>query len=110
MEGVGGPSLERSVHALAPGGLIVLYSAAAGEPARIGLGDFRGAAARIFAFFIYRSGADTFGRDLSYLARLVGGGRLHPQIGLETSWRDTRAAMADLRDRKVAGKVVLAID
>ncbi|MBV9280555.1 MAG: zinc-binding dehydrogenase [Chloroflexi bacterium] len=111
MEGVGGPSLERSLHALAPGGLIVLYGSAAGQPARIGLPDFRGAAGgRIQGFFIYQTGTDTFGRDLTYLARLTGEGRLRPQIGLELGWRELGAAMEALRNRKVNGKVVLSID
>jgi len=42
MEGAGGPSLERSVGALAPEGVAVLYGASTQEPARIGLFDFAG--------------------------------------------------------------------
>lgn len=111
MEGVGGRSLEKSVQALAPGGLVVLYGGAAGEPGRIGLASFRGVpAARIQSFLIYTTGTDTFGQDLSYLAQLVGDGRLRPQIGTETSWRNLGAAVAALRDRRVYGKLVLTID
>jgi NADPH:quinone reductase-like Zn-dependent oxidoreductase len=111
LEAVGGASLERSLHALAPGGLVVLYGGAAGQPACIGLFDFRAApGSRIQPFFIYQTGTDTFGRDLSYLAKLVGEGRLQPQIGMEVSWRELGKAMAALRDRRVQGKVVLLID
>jgi NADPH:quinone reductase-like Zn-dependent oxidoreductase len=111
MEGVGGPSLERSVRALAPGGVVVLYGGASGLPAQLGLGDFRGApGGRVQGFFVYQTGVETFGRDLTYLARLIGEGRLQAPIGLELSWRDVGRAVAALRDRQVNGKVVLTVD
>jgi len=110
MEGVGGRSLERSVHALAPGGGVALYGAAGGEPARIGLVDFRGCpGARIQSFFIYSTDVETFGRDLAFMARLMDEGKLRPQIGLEVSWRDVGAAVEALRGRRVRGKAILRI-
>jgi len=51
-----------------------------------------------------------FGRDLEYLARLMGEGKLQPQVGLEVSWKDLGRAMSALRNRQVNGKVVLRID
>ena len=111
MEGVGGRSLERSVHALAPDGIVVLYGGASGQPAKIALGDFRGAAGgRIQGFFVYETGPDTFGEDLAFLARLIGERRLEPQVGLQLSWRDIGRAAAALRARQVNGKVVLTLD
>ncbi|MGH2372345.1 MAG: zinc-binding dehydrogenase [bacterium] len=111
LEGVGGMSLERSLHSLAPGGLVVLYGGASGQPARVSLADFRNApGGRIHGFFIYRTGTDTFGQDLSYLGQLVGEKRLRPQIGMEVSWQQLDTAFAALRDRQVKGKVVLIID
>lgn len=111
MEGVGGPSLERSVRALAPGGVIALYGAVSGQQARVGLGDFAsGRGGRIQSFFVYETGTETFGVDLALLARLVAGGRLRPQIGLMVSWRDLGRAVEALRRRQVAGKVVLNVD
>jgi NADPH2:quinone reductase len=111
LEAVGGASLERSLHALAPGGVVVLYGGAGGAGARVGLGDFsRGHRGRIQSFFIYETGVETFGRDLGFLATLLGSGQLQAQIGLEVSWRDLGAAVAALRDRKVNGKAVLHID
>ncbi len=111
LEGVGGPSLERSVGALAPGGVVQLYGAAAPEPAKLSLASFRNAPhSRIEPFFIYQTGEETFGRDLAFMARLVAEGRLQPQVGLEVSWREVVAALAALRDRRVRGKVVLRID
>ena len=111
MEGVGGPSLERSVHALAKDGVVALYGSASGVPARIGLGDFSaGPLGRIQSFFIYQTGVETFGKDLGFLARLVGEGRLRPQVGLDVSWRQLGMAVEQLRSRQVSGKVVLRID
>jgi NADPH:quinone reductase-like Zn-dependent oxidoreductase len=42
MEGVGGPSLERSLHALNPDGMVVLYGRASEQPGRVALADFGG--------------------------------------------------------------------
>jgi NADPH:quinone reductase len=112
MEGVGGPSLERSLRALARAGVVVLYGRASGEEARVGLGSFTsgGHLGRIQSFFIYETDVRTFGRDLGFLASLLGSGQLEPQIGLEVSWRDLGTAVAALRDRRVNGKAVLLVD
>jgi NADPH2:quinone reductase len=112
MEGVGGHTLERSVRALAPRGIAVLYGAADPEPARIGLLDFltaRAAGARVQAFLIYETGSSTFGADLGRLAGMVGAGSLQPQVGLAVDWHEIDRATAALRDRRVLGKVVLLI-
>jgi NADPH:quinone reductase-like Zn-dependent oxidoreductase len=111
LEGVGGPSLERSLRALARAGVVVLYGRASGEEARVGLGSFSsGQLGRIQSFFIYQTGVETFGRDLAFLASLLGRGQLEAQIGLEVSWRDIATAVAALRDRKVKGKAVVLFD
>jgi NADPH:quinone reductase-like Zn-dependent oxidoreductase len=111
LEGVGGPSLERSLRALARAGVVVLYGGASGEGARVALSSFNpGHLGRIQSFFIYETDVATFGRDLAFLARLLGSGQLEAQIGLEVSWRDFGTAVSSLRDRKVNGKVVLHVD
>lgn len=109
MEGVGGPSLERSVGALTPDGTVVLYGASTEEPARIGLFDFAGGlGGAVRSFGVYSKGIDTFGQDLSYLARLVGDGTLVAPVGLEEGWRELGPALEALRDRRVRGKAVLS--
>ncbi|MBI3972566.1 MAG: zinc-binding dehydrogenase [Chloroflexi bacterium] len=111
MEGVSGPSLARSVRALARNGVVVLYGGASGVPAQLGLMDFRHApGARVQGFFVYETGVETFGNDLAYLARLIDQRRLQPPIGLELSWRELGRAVAALRDRQVDGKAVLTVD
>ena len=44
------------------------------------------------------------------MAREIGAGRLHPQIGLETSWRDPLGALTALRERAMEGKAVFLVD
>ena len=65
----------------------------------------------MYAFFIYESGEPpTFGADLGVLVAEVGAGRLHPQLGLESSWRNPEAAVEALRERSIEGKAVLLVD
>jgi NADPH:quinone reductase len=111
MEGVGGPSLPRSVRATAPHGVVVLYGAATGQPGSISLSDFGGRpGVRIQGFFIYQTDVSTFGRDLEYMARLMGEGRLKPQVGLQVSWKELGRAIDALRNRQVNGKAVLTVN
>jgi NADPH2:quinone reductase len=110
MEGVGGASLERSLHSLQPNGVIVLYGRASDQPGRVGLPDFRGRMARIQSFFVYQTDVATFGVDLAYLAGLIDDGLLKAEVGLEVSWHELDRALDALRNRQVDGKVVLRID
>jgi NADPH2:quinone reductase len=111
MEGVGGPSLPRSLQVTAPFGVVALYGAATGQPGPISLSDFRGhPGVRVQGFFIYETDVSTFGRDLEYMAGLMGEGKLKPQVGLQVGWTELGRAIAALRDRQVNGKVVLTID
>ncbi len=112
LESAGGSSLEASISLVAPGGTIASYGNSSNSPARVSFGDFRGrAGARIVAFFVYESGEPPFfGDDLKTLADMVAEGSLHPQVGLETSWRDANTALASLAGREVNGKAILLVD
>jgi hypothetical protein len=44
------------------------------------------------------------------MANEIGAGRLHPQVGLEASWRDPLGALSALRERAMEGKAVLVVD
>jgi NADPH2:quinone reductase len=111
MEGVGGPSLQRSVQVTAPHGVVMLYGAATGQPGSLPLSDFGGRpGVRIQGFFVYQTDVSTFGRDPEYMARLMGDGKLKPQVGLQVSWKELGRAIAALRDRQVNGKVVFTIN
>ena len=54
-------------------------------------------------------GDDPFGRDLHYLARLVGEGKLDPQLAGVLPWEGIEGAMQRLQDRDVAGKFALTL-
>jgi NADPH:quinone reductase-like Zn-dependent oxidoreductase len=109
LEGVGGQVLVDAVHHLAPGATLTTYGIASGSPrSKLAFFDFASAPlARIIGFFLYATGVDTFGTDLAMLADFVQRGTVVPQLGLVKDWSDTRGALDALRQRTVAGKVVL---
>jgi NADPH:quinone reductase-like Zn-dependent oxidoreductase len=111
LESVGGPVLEASLRSLEAGGVAVLYGSVAGEPARISLASFAGRhGVSLRSFYIYQTGVETFGQDLAFLVALMADGRLHPQIGMTTSWRSAADAIQAFSGRRVHGKVVLLVD
>jgi NADPH:quinone reductase len=110
LESVGGATLTQAVNALAADGIAVVFGNSSNEPSTIGFADLRGnPRRRVHGFGVYTSG-DGLGDDLGFLVRLVAEGRLHPHVGTPWSWQDGPAALAALRDRKVNGKAILAID
>jgi NADPH2:quinone reductase len=111
LDSVGGPVLEASIRAMAPGGVVVLFGRASDQPAQVSLPGFAGKhGVSIRSFYIYQTGVDTFGEDLAFLARLVGDGRLRPLIGAERSWGEAAAVVRALRERRLHGKAVLLVD
>jgi hypothetical protein len=54
-------------------------------------------------------GNEPFGRDLAYLATLVGEGRLDPQLAGALPWEEIEGAMQRLQNRDVAGKFALTL-
>jgi NADPH:quinone reductase len=114
VEGVGGASLSAAIQRIAPFGTVVSFARTDERdvmfPTAALFRDAPGASVRglyVFAELPRRAGG---GPDLARLAELVATGDLHPQIDLETSWRDAPAAIDALLDRRVAGKAVLHID
>jgi NADPH2:quinone reductase len=109
LDGVGGRVLLDAVHRLAPRGTATAYGVAGGrEPTPLHFFDFA-PLARLIGFFIYGTDERTFGRDLGVLAGLVADGRLTVPRGVEADWAQTGTALDALRERRVAGKVVLTI-
>ena len=107
VDGVGGDVLVQAVHRLAPGGTLTAYGVAGGGTSTLAFYDFA-PLSRMLAFFIYRTGEETFGEDLRVLAELVAARQLDPRLGLVRDWTDTAAAVDALRKRSVTGKVVLS--
>ena len=64
--------------------------------------------ASIVPFSYWRSGASD-ADDLATLVRLVAGGRLHPEIGLQADWHETPDVLVALGERRVRGNAVLTI-
>ncbi len=111
LESAGGASLAMALRHIAPNGTIVIFGNSSQQPTTISFGDFAGhAMARIQSFFSYLSGPpESFGEDFAVLVSLVAAGKLHPQIGIEASWRDVAQVMEVLRERRVSGKAVFRV-
>jgi len=112
LESVGGESLTAALRLVGRDGIVVMFGNSSGQEARVAFGSIMAAPhARLYAFFIYESGEPpTFGADLALLATMIGAGRLQPQVGLETSWRDPLGALEAVRQRSLEGKAVLTVD
>jgi len=113
VDGVGGTVLRDAIHRLRSRGTVVAYGVAGGrEPTPLAFYDFGGepALGRLVGFFVYATGEETFGTDLAALAGLVADGRLRVDRSATRDWGETREALADLRERRVTGKVVLTLE
>lgn len=112
LESVGGESLTAALRLVGRDGVVVMFGNSSGQEARVAFGSIMAAPhARLYAFFVYESGdPPTFGADLSTLAKHIAAGQLHPQIGVESSWRDAEGALEALRQRTMEGKAVLVVD
>ena len=112
LESVGGESLTQALRLVAADGTVVMFGNSSGQDSAVTFGRIMGRPhARLYAFFVYASGEPpTFGADLALMAAEVAAGRLHPQVGLEASWRDPLSALDALRERSLEGKAVLLVD
>jgi NADPH:quinone reductase len=113
VEGVGGASLSAAIRRVAPLGTVVSFARSDESdvtfPTSALFRDAPGASVRGLYFFAELPRRAGGGADLARLAQLVADGDLHPQIDLETSWREPRGAIEALLDRRIAGKAVLRI-
>jgi NADPH2:quinone reductase len=112
LESVGGQSLTTALRLVGRDGTVAVFGNSSGEDSSVSFAGFGGHPhARLYAFFVYESGEPpTFGADLGAMAAEIAAGRLHPQVGLESSWRDPMAALEALRERSMEGKAVLIVD
>jgi NADPH:quinone reductase-like Zn-dependent oxidoreductase len=112
LESVGGESLTAALRLVGRDGVVAMFGNSSGQESTVAFQQFGGRAhARLYAFFVYESGEPPmFGQDLGVIANEIGAGRLHPQVGLEASWRDPLGALSALRERAMEGKAVLVVD
>ncbi|MEU3169525.1 zinc-binding dehydrogenase [Streptosporangium sp. NPDC006930] len=107
LETVGGPHLVAAWALLAPGAILHSIGWAGAEPAVFPAGStfFPGQARTLSSF----GDAAAVGADLSLLAGLLASGALSAQVGWRGSWERAEEAIGVVRERKVAGKVVVDI-
>jgi NADPH:quinone reductase len=115
LESLAGPALAASIMRLRIGGTIVSFGSSSREPSMFNLNDLSGqlgSRALIYKFSLFEEleRQPTGDRDLAALARLIGDGKLDPQVSLQVSWRDAGSAVKALLERRVLGKAVLTID
>ena len=111
LEAAGGASLAQSLKLVCPRGTVVAYGNSAREPTTFLVNDFYLKQPRLVGYFLVGdAAARPVGEDLARLLELVATGRLDPQLALEASWREAESALKALRERRVAGKVVLHLD
>jgi NADPH2:quinone reductase len=110
LESVGGEVLLAALRRTAPRGHLVLLGTSSREPAPVTISSFRpNARQTVHPFWVYGSG-ESVGEDLAILARLTARGLLRPVVGWTGPWGRLDEAMKALRDRRVAGKVVLTVE
>jgi NADPH:quinone reductase-like Zn-dependent oxidoreductase len=109
LESVGGDTLGRLVTIVDPQGTLVMFGNSSDELTTFNVRDiYVDALIRLQGFELF-FGGDPFGRDLAYLAKLVGEHKLDPQLAGELFWEQFPEALKQLRNREVAGKVVLTL-
>jgi NADPH:quinone reductase-like Zn-dependent oxidoreductase len=113
LEAVGGATLGAALGMVAPGGHVVSYGCASGEPTTFDVRTFYGRCGRLTGFQLgaelARLGPDAAARDLEALARMLAAGQLEVRIGLDVGWEQAATACRALLDRQVTGKAVLRI-
>jgi NADPH:quinone reductase-like Zn-dependent oxidoreductase len=110
LESVGGASLTTALSRLASHGLLVWFGQASRTPATIDFFNFfAGHRPATIWHFDYTDSLVSDADDLATLVRLVGTDRLHPEIGSLGDWSETAARIADLRERRIRGKVILTL-
>ena len=114
IDAVGGAVLGAAIQRVRGRGLVVSFASTAPDPVAYPARELfaRAPGASLYGLYIFeevqRTG--TSASDLRRLAGLVAAGRLHPQIGLTTSWREAGDAIEALLERRVAGKAVLTVE
>jgi len=109
VESVGGATLGHALTQVAAGGAIVSFGNSSGQTTTFDVTRFfLEHRARLEGYIVFADDPGT--RELAQLSSHVADGVLHPRVALTTSWREAGAAIAAVRDRKIAGKAVLTVD
>jgi len=113
LEAVGGETLAAALGMVAPGGHVVSYGCASGEPTTFDIRTFYARSGRLTGFQLgtelARAGRDAAARDLEALVHMLAAGQLEVCVGFDVGWDDADTAFRALLDRRVEGKAVLRI-
>jgi NADPH:quinone reductase len=110
LESAGGDSLREALRLVAPRGTVVSFGNSSRATTTLDVGDFYPREAVLRGFYVLNElmAAHT-ADDLSFLAELVAKGDLAVDLAATADWRDARAVLGDLRERRLAGKAVLQV-
>ncbi|MFF2039476.1 zinc-binding dehydrogenase [Kitasatospora sp. NPDC058170] len=110
LESTGGAGLPVALSRLARRGTLIWFGQASRTPATLDFFDFfTGPESATLRHFHYADSDAGYGEDLATLVRLVGEGRLTPEVGRVAPWEETAAVLTDLRERRIRGKAVLTV-
>lgn len=112
LESVGGSSLAAAFARVATGGTIVSFGNSSNEQTTFDVRPFfLRSRAKLYGFIIFEEVLHTpfAPRALEYLASLVASGALKTEVSSVRSWSEAATSLAELRDRKIAGKAVLTV-
>jgi len=111
LESAGGESLAHLLRCIDPDGTLVMFGNSSQQPTTFDVREvYLGGHIRLQGFMLFHEfPGDPPARDLGYLASLVAGGALDPQVAGEMPWEEMPKALAQLRARAVPGKLVLTL-
>lgn len=111
LDGCGGEVLAQGFQAVVPGGSVVCFGNSAGAELRLPAdwGRARPGVSLYYLGLFDEITRQDAGRDLAFLLQMVTEGRIDPQVALVADWSEPGEALLALKERTVAGKVVLTI-
>jgi NADPH:quinone reductase-like Zn-dependent oxidoreductase len=111
LESVGGLTAKQAIMRLGPGGLVLWFGQASGEPVTLDFFELlNGCPSLTLRHFVYSDLSDADdAHDLTELVALAANGTLTPEIGLLEPWTATNSALEAIRGGRQVGKAVLTI-
>lgn len=111
LDSCGGEVLTQAFQTVAPGGTVVCFGNTARAELRLPVdwGRARPGVSLHYLFLFDEITRQDVARDLASLVRMAAEQRLDPQVALVADWTDPAPALARLEDRRVNGKLVLAL-
>ncbi|NUS17429.1 MAG: zinc-binding dehydrogenase, partial [Streptomyces sp.] len=111
LDSCGGEVLAQAFRTVAPGGTVVCFGNTARAELRLPVdwGRARPGVSLQYLFLFDELTRHDVARDLAFLVRMAAEERLDPQVAVVADWTDHAPAFGRLQDRRVNGKVVLAL-